>query len=57
MVKKKTTPTDLLCRGFPPEFGVFLNYTRDFFVRAYGRGQSGCSVEGGGAATGATEKA
>ena len=23
-----TTPTDLLCRGFPNEFGIFLNYTR-----------------------------
>jgi len=23
-----TTPTDLLCRGFPSEFGIFLNYTR-----------------------------
>jgi casein kinase I family protein HRR25 len=21
-------PTDLLCRGFPNEFGIFLNYTR-----------------------------
>ncbi|KAJ7815533.1 kinase-like domain-containing protein [Mycena leptocephala] len=28
MEKKMTTPTDLLCRGFPHEFGVFLNYTR-----------------------------
>ncbi|TFK59851.1 kinase-like protein [Pluteus cervinus] len=26
--KKMTTPTDLLCRGFPNEFGIFLNYTR-----------------------------
>lgn len=23
-----TTPTDLLCRGFPNEFGIFLNYCR-----------------------------
>ncbi|KAF8955941.1 kinase-like domain-containing protein [Flammula alnicola] len=28
MGKKMTTPTDLLCRGFPNEFGIFLNYTR-----------------------------
>jgi len=28
MEKKKTTPTDLLCCGFPSEFGIFLNYTR-----------------------------
>src|SRR5260370_18574575 len=28
MEKKMTTPTDLLCRGFPQEFGIFLNYTR-----------------------------
>lgn len=27
MEKKMTTPTDLLCRGFPNEFGIFLNYT------------------------------
>ena len=26
--KKMTTPTDLLCRGIPNEFGIFLNYTR-----------------------------
>ena len=26
--KKMTTPTDLLCRGFPNEFGIFLNYNR-----------------------------
>jgi casein kinase I family protein HRR25 len=26
--KKMTTPTDLLCRGFPDEFGIFLNYCR-----------------------------
>src|SRR5260370_7121409 len=26
MEKKMTTPTDLLCRGFPNEFGIFLNY-------------------------------
>ena len=23
-----TTPTNLLCRGFPNEFGIFLNYCR-----------------------------
>ena len=28
MEKKMTTPTDLLCRGFPNEFGIFLNYTQ-----------------------------
>ena len=28
MEKKMTTPTDMLCRGFPNEFGIFLNYTR-----------------------------
>jgi casein kinase I family protein HRR25 len=28
MEKKMTTPTDLLCCGFPNEFGIFLNYTR-----------------------------
>jgi len=28
MEKKMTTPTDVLCRGFPNEFGIFLNYTR-----------------------------
>jgi casein kinase I homolog HRR25 len=28
MEKKMTTPTDLLCRGFPSEFGIFLNYCR-----------------------------
>lgn len=28
MEKKMTTPTDLLCRGFPNEFGVILNYCR-----------------------------
>jgi casein kinase I family protein HRR25 len=28
MEKKMTTPTDLLCRGLPDEFGAFLNYTR-----------------------------
>ena len=27
MEKKMTTPTDLLYRGFPSEFGIFLNYT------------------------------
>jgi casein kinase I family protein HRR25 len=39
MEKKMTTPTDLLCRGFPNEFGIFLNYSylrklvRDLFTR------------------------
>ncbi|KAJ7807322.1 CK1/CK1/CK1-D protein kinase [Mycena leptocephala] len=28
MDKKIGTPTDLLCRGFPKEFGIFLNYSR-----------------------------
>ena len=28
MEKKMTTPTDMLCRGFPNEFGIFLNYCR-----------------------------
>ncbi|KAF8595057.1 kinase-like protein [Ceratobasidium sp. AG-I] len=28
MEKKMTTPADLLCRGFPNEFGIFLNYCR-----------------------------
>ncbi|CAL1694388.1 unnamed protein product [Somion occarium] len=28
MEKKMTTPSDLLCRGFPHEFSIFLNYTR-----------------------------
>ena len=28
MEQKMTTPTDLLCRGFPAEFAVFLNYCR-----------------------------
>ncbi|KAJ7937968.1 kinase-like protein [Mycena leptocephala] len=28
MEKKMTTSTDVLCRGFPKEFGIFLNYTR-----------------------------
>jgi len=28
MEKKMTTPSDLLCRGFPNEFAIFLNYTR-----------------------------
>ncbi|KAG1845496.1 kinase-like protein [Suillus subalutaceus] len=28
MEKKMTTPTDILCRSFPNEFGIFLNYTR-----------------------------
>jgi casein kinase I family protein HRR25 len=27
MEKKMMTPTDLLCHGFPSEFGIFLNYT------------------------------
>jgi len=26
--KKTITSTDLLCRGFPNEFGIFLNYCR-----------------------------
>ncbi|KAK3305054.1 kinase-like domain-containing protein [Chaetomium strumarium] len=26
--KKMTTPTDVLCRGFPNEFAIYLNYTR-----------------------------
>ncbi|KAL1917794.1 uncharacterized protein VTP21DRAFT_3628 [Calcarisporiella thermophila] len=28
MEKKMTTPTEVLCRGFPKEFAVYLNYTR-----------------------------
>ncbi|KAJ6492575.1 kinase-like domain-containing protein, partial [Mycena vitilis] len=28
MEKKMTTSTDLLCRGLPKEFGIFLDYTR-----------------------------
>ncbi|KAJ7115607.1 kinase-like protein [Mycena crocata] len=28
MEKKMTTPTDEQCRGFPKEFGIFLDYTR-----------------------------
>jgi len=28
MEKKMATPTDLLCSGFPNEFGIFLNYCR-----------------------------
>ena len=28
IVEKMTTPSDLLCRGFPNEFAIFLNYTR-----------------------------
>jgi casein kinase I family protein HRR25 len=28
MEKKMTTPTELLCRGFPNEFAVYLNYAR-----------------------------
>ena len=27
MKKKMTTPTDLLCHGFPDKFGIFLNST------------------------------
>ena len=26
--QKVSTPTDVLCHGFPSEFGIFLNYTR-----------------------------
>jgi casein kinase I family protein HRR25 len=29
MEKKMTTSVDLLCKGFPQEFAVYLNYTRD----------------------------
>jgi casein kinase I family protein HRR25 len=28
MEKKMTTPTEVLCRGFPNEFAVYLNYSR-----------------------------
>ncbi|KAI8826963.1 kinase-like domain-containing protein [Fimicolochytrium jonesii] len=28
MEKKMTTPTEVLCRGFPNEFSMYLNYTR-----------------------------
>ncbi|OLL24435.1 Casein kinase I hhp1 [Neolecta irregularis DAH-3] len=28
MEKKMTTPTESLCRGFPNEFSIYLNYTR-----------------------------
>ncbi|KAJ1567187.1 serine/threonine protein kinase [Nowakowskiella sp. JEL0078] len=28
MEKKMTTPTDVLCRGYPNEFTIYLNYTR-----------------------------
>lgn len=28
MEKKMTTPTEMLCRGFPNEFAIYLNYTR-----------------------------
>ncbi|KAG2236635.1 hypothetical protein INT48_000190 [Thamnidium elegans] len=28
MEKKMTTPTELLCRTFPSEFAIYLNYTR-----------------------------
>ncbi|KAG1889805.1 kinase-like domain-containing protein, partial [Suillus fuscotomentosus] len=27
MEKKMTTPIDILCHGYPNEFGIFLNYT------------------------------
>lgn len=28
MEKKMTTPTEVLCRGFPNEFAIYLNYCR-----------------------------
>ncbi|KAH9460635.1 hypothetical protein MJO28_003661 [Puccinia striiformis f. sp. tritici] len=28
MEKKMTTPTEFLCRGFPKEFSIYLNYSR-----------------------------
>ena len=28
MEKKMTTPTEVLCRGFPNEFAIYLNYAR-----------------------------
>ncbi|KNZ61899.1 uncharacterized protein VP01_1340g2 [Puccinia sorghi] len=28
MEKKMTTPTEFLCRGFPKEFAIYLNYSR-----------------------------
>lgn len=28
MEKKMTTPTEVLCRGLPSEFAIYLNYTR-----------------------------
>lgn len=28
MEKKMTTPTEVLCRSFPNEFAIYLNYTR-----------------------------
>jgi hypothetical protein len=28
MEKKMTTSTDFFCRGYPNEFGIFLDYTR-----------------------------
>ena len=28
MEKKMTTPTEVLCRGFPNEFAIYLNHTR-----------------------------
>ncbi|KFZ22832.1 hypothetical protein V502_02689, partial [Pseudogymnoascus sp. VKM F-4520 (FW-2644)] len=35
MEKKMTTPTEVLCRGFPNEFAIYLNYTRS--LRFYGK--------------------
>ena len=28
MEKKMTTPIDVLCKGFPQEFDIYMNYTR-----------------------------
>ncbi|KAK7208396.1 kinase-like domain-containing protein [Myxozyma melibiosi] len=28
MERKMSTPTEILCRGFPPEFSLYLNYSR-----------------------------
>ena len=28
MEKKMTTPTEVLCKGFPQEFAIYLNYSR-----------------------------
>ena len=28
LLKKRTTPCDVLCRGFPPEFALYFNYVR-----------------------------